>query len=283
MIVGLIAMYMPKKEEIKNIAKYIDKLDYCFLLDDSARDNSLICKELTEKYPEKVEYYMNPCNIGLVGSVNNGFKMAIEKGADWVLVMNPDGTFQNDSISIFRKYIVTNITDNVGIICPRFNIDRHPREAGSGTREVKYPDMTGCLYNTKILSAIGFYDVNTYFYGLDLEYCLRVMKNGYKIIECSEAVLDHKPADTFNVKFFGKTIMKCGIDTPQRYYYQFRSAYYICKKYRSFYCFAFHVYKWLKAVFFFDNKNEYFKMIKLGIHDAKCGFYGNFRDREDTI
>lgn len=280
MIIGLIAMYMPKPNEIGNISKYIGELDYCYLLDDSAQDNSAVVQNLLDENPSKVEYYMNPYNMGLVGSVNNGFRMAIEKGADWVLVMNPDGTFQNNAISIFKKYISQNYTEDVGIICPVFNIDRRPKEAGIGTREVRYPDMTGCLYNTRILSQIGFYDQKTYFYGLDLEYCLRVKKNGYRIIECSEAVLNHKPAETYDVKLFGKTIFKCGKDTPQRYYYQFRSAYYIWKKYHSFYCFAFHVYKWLKVVLFFDNKKEYYKMINLGINDAKKGFFGNIKDRE---
>ena len=32
-------------------------------------------------------------------------------------------------------------------------------------------------------------------------------KNGYKIIECSEAVLNHYPAETFNVKYLGKRFL----------------------------------------------------------------------------
>lgn len=279
MIIGLVAMYMPQKKEIDNISKYISQLDYCYLLDDSAKDNSKAVDSLIKKFPEKVEYHMNVQNIGLVRSVNNGFKLAIEKGADWILVMNPDGTFKNDAISIFKKYIEKNDIKKVGIICPRYNIDRRPINEGIGTKEVKYPDMSGCLYNAKVLKKIGFYDENTYFYGLDLEYCIRIKKNGYKIIECSEAVLNHKPAETFDIKLFGKTIMKCGKDTPQRYYYQFRSAYYIIKKYHSFYCFAFHIYKVFKVIMFFDDKKEYFKMIRLGIKDAKKGFYGNLKER----
>ena len=280
MIVGLVAMYMPKVEEIDNIKMYLDKLGYCYLLDDSAIDNSKIVEPLVQGFNGKVEYYCNPKNVGLVASVNNGFKMAIDKGADWVLVMNPDGTFQDGAIEAFVKYIENNDTSNVGIIAPRFNIDRRKKSAGKGVTEIKFPDMTGCLYNTEILEKLGFYDINTYFYGLDIEYCLRVRKNGYKIIECSEAVLNHNPAETYNVKLFGRTVFKCGRDNPQRYYYQFRSAYYIHKQYHDFYNFAINFYKFLKAILFFDNKKAYMKMMRLGISDAKKGFYGNIRDRE---
>ena len=79
MIIGLVAMYMPQKKEIDNISKYISQLDYCYLLDDSAKDNSKAVDSLIKKFPEKVEYHMNVQNIGLVRSVNNGFKLAIEK------------------------------------------------------------------------------------------------------------------------------------------------------------------------------------------------------------
>lgn len=279
-IVGLVAMYMPKEAEIVNIREYVDELDYCFLLDDSAKDNSKVVQSLIDNNPDKICYYSNPKNMGLCASVNNGFKMAIEKGADWILVMNPDGTFQKGAFDVFRKYIEENDTPNVGIIAPRYNIDRRPKQAGTGNIEIRYADMTGCLYNAEILEKLGFYDEKTYFYGLDTEYCIRVRKNGYKIVECSAAVLNHHPAETYEVKLFGKTVFKCGIDKPQRYYYQFRSAWYIGMKYRDFRNLAFHVYKWMKVVLFFDNKPEYFRMIRLGIEDAKRGFFGNVNERD---
>ena len=278
-IVGLVALYKPKAEEMKNIEQYVEKLDYCFLLDDSGFDNKKICECLLEKYPGKVEYYLNSCNMGLCRSVNNGFKMAQGKNADWALVMNPDGTFQNDAIGVFRKYLDRFTAKKTAIIAPRFNIDRRKKEPGTGYKRIKYPDMTGCLYNIRILERLGYFDPNTYFYGLDLEYCLRVRKNGYKIIECSEAVLNHNPAKTYELKIFNKAVFKYGKDVPQRYYYQFRSSYYIGKKYNSFYNFAFSIYKFMKVLFLFDHKAEYLKMIKMGIDDARRGFFGNINDR----
>jgi rhamnosyltransferase len=273
-IVGLVPLYKPKSDEIQNIKKYINKLDYCYLLDDSGYQNNEVCSELIEGYSGRVEYILNPENLGLCASVNNGFKLAANMGADWVLIMNPDGTFQNDAISIFKDYLRDYDSEDVAIIAPVFNIDRRPRKAENGHRQIRYADMTGCLYNMKILSILNFYDQNTYFYGLDTEYCLRVRKSGYRIVECSEAVLNHHPAQTFEIKIFNKTIFKCGKDVPQRFYYQFRSAYYINHKYHDFYNIIFHIYKFLKVVFLFDNKKEYMKMIKLGICDAKRNYYG---------
>lgn len=282
MIAGIVALYKPKKNEISNIASYIESLDFCFLMDDSGIDNYPLFRELFDKFPNKISYVLNSENLGLVKSVNKGFSLAIDKGADWILVMNPDGKFQKDPIRIYKKFLSGNDMNNVSILCPRFNIDRRPKEAGNGLKRVKYPDMSGCLYNAKVLKKIGYFDEKTYFYGLDLEYCIRAIESGYKILECSELVLNHKPGNTFELKFWGHTFFRCGIDVPQRYYYQFRSAYYIFKKYKNFYCFAFHVYKFFKVILFFKNKAEYIRMMHMGIYDAKRGFFGNISERPNN-
>ena len=281
-IIGIIPLYQPKRQDFPNILKYINELDYCFLLDDTGKDNSFLCREIVNVNPDKIKYVCNKKNVGLCASVNNGFKLAKEKNADWVLIMNPDGTFQNNAIEIYRQFIDTQDTSSVAIISPVFNLDRRKRTASVGVKSVRFPDMSGCLYNIGLLDELGYYDQNTYFYGLDVEYCIRARKNGYKIIECSEAVLNHHPAETCCVKIFGATVFKYGKDNPQRYYYQFRSGYYIHKKYHDLYNFMFFIYKFIKVVLFFDNKKEYFKMIELGIKDAQKGFYGNIKERNNS-
>lgn len=278
-IVGIIPLFNPTEIEIKNIQSYVNTLDYCFLLDDSGYSNINLCKKLMLLYPKKVEYICNKTNVGLCATVNKGFHLAISKGANWVLIMNPDGTFKNDAISIYRKFIRNNGTEKIGIIAPVFNIDRRPKEAKLGCRAVKYPDMSGCLYNCNILKELGFYDINTYFYSLDVEYCIRVRKSGYQIIECSEAVLNHKPGETYEIKIFGKSIFKCGKDKPQRYYYQIRSGCYVHKKYHDSYNLFMTIYKILKVIFLFNNKLEYFRMILWAYKDAKRGYYGKISER----
>jgi rhamnosyltransferase len=118
-----------------------------------------------------------------------------------------------------------------------------------------------------------------YFDGLDTEYCLRVLKHNYLIMECSEAVLNHHPAITRELKIGNKVIFRYGIDSPVRYYYQFRSGYYLHKKFGDVKNDLFMLYKYLKVVFLFNNKAEYKRLIKLGIQDAKLGYYGKYEEQ----
>lgn len=279
-IIALIPVYMPTNKEAENVYKLIEEVDEIIVLDDSGKSN----KELFEKKSDscRLIYYQNENNFGLTASVNNGFKMARKLGADWILVMNPDGYFEKGSVNNFRNLINSCACDRVAIIAPRYNLERRKRKAGSGSKQIKYPDMAGSLYNVRVLETIGYYDPKTYFYGLDTEYCIRARKAGYKIIECSSALLNHNPAVNYEVALLGHKVFSCGKDTPQRYYYQFRSKYYIYKKYHNFHSWFSGVAKLLKVILFFDNKKEYFKMIKLGIYDAKQGFYGNINDREEN-
>lgn len=280
-IAGIVSLYKPTPLYISNIDKYADKLDICFLIDDSGNSNKELFMDFLQKHPNTL-YISNKDNIGLCKSVNIGLKKSYEYGADWVLIMDQDGEFNNDIVQIFRNYILTHTSNKVAIIAPQLNYDRHPRKSKKGYRKIKYPDLSGCLFNISILHRLNYLDENTYFYGLDVEYCIRVRKEGYKIIECSEAVLNHHPAETRTLTLFGKCIFKYGFDKPIRYYYQFRVCYYIYKKYgliRSFRTILFFIYRYLKVILLFENKKEYLKMIRQGIYDAKRGFYGKYDAR----
>ena len=276
-IIGIVAMYAPKPNDIARIERYVDELDYCILIDDTGKDNESMFTDFLKTH--KAEYIYNEQNIGLCASVNKGFGRACELSADWILVMNPDGSFSNGALKTFREYIERYDTCNVAILCPEYNFDRHPRIASKGTESISYTDMAGSLYNAVLLKKLGFYDTNTYFYGLDTEYCFRVKRQGYKIIRCKEAILNHHPAHTECLKLGNKIIFKYGKDVPERYYYQFRSGYYIHHKYHDFKQDLFMLYKYLKVIFLFDNKSMYLKYIKEAKIDEARKFYGNYKNR----
>lgn len=284
-IVCIVPLYNPTNEEIKNIESYVDTLDYCILMDDSQVEHRNVCSVLLEKYRGRVDYIWNKNNIGLCKSANNGMKAAIKLGAEWILIMNPDSKPHNDIVSVFREYIDKNDTDNIAILAPRYNYDRHRRNIRLGNRKISFVMMSGSMINVKALKRIGFYDERFFIDGLDNEWCLRALRAGYHIIECSEALLDHHPAETREVKVLGKTVFKYGWDRPERYYYQFRGLFLIHDEYHSIYNDLFCLYKLLKCILFFDNKSEYKKAWQIAKKDYKLNYFGKIRDtiREEKV
>jgi rhamnosyltransferase len=280
-IIAVIPFFHPKRDEIDNVTSYLDDLDGCVIMDDSENDNSSMFDMLLKENEGKVYYYWNGKNIGLTASVNKGFKIAIKHEAEWILVMNPDGTFETDALSVYRSFISTHkaAKQTVAVLIPQYNYDRHPRKASSGYKKACYGDMSGSLYNAAVLKKMGFFDEKTYFYGLEEEYCLRVRRNGFKIFQCMEAVINHNPATTNQSKILGLFVFKYGKDAPQRYYYQFRVAFYLLLDHLCLRSLILLVYKSLKVHLFFDQKQEYLRMRKLAWIDYKRGYFGKYESR----
>lgn len=281
-IVCVVPLYNPSKEEIKNIESYIGSLDYCILMDDSQTEHRDVCNDLLEKHHGRVEYIWNKTNIGLCKSANSGMKRAIELGAEWILIMNPDSKPHNDIVSVFREYIDKNNTNNVAILAPQYNYDRHKRDVKVRTRKIKFCNMSGSLMSVKVLKRIGLYDERFFIDGLDNEWCLRALKAGYQIIECSEAMLDHHPAETRKLKIFGKTLFMYGWDKPERYYYQFRGFMLIHDKYKDSYNDFMMAYKYLKSKFLFENRADYQRAWNEAKEDFRRGYFGSYKERNIT-
>lgn len=80
--------------------------------------------ELHKKHHGNVEYYTNEESIGLCASVNMGILKIMEKKAECVLIINPGGTFSNNVLEVYRKYIGNNNREDVANIAPIFNLPK---------------------------------------------------------------------------------------------------------------------------------------------------------------
>ena len=280
-IYAVVPVYNPKDAEIYNIMSYISKFDGTIIMDDSETNNDSAFKFLYDNPDLNCRYYWNGQNIGLTRSVNKGFKHAIDMGATWILVIDQDGRFATDIVSVYRTFLEKDSRnlDRLAVLLPQYNYDRHPRKKKNGFRRAKYGDMSGSLYNVNVLKALDFFDENTYFYGLEEEYYLRVRRNHYNIIQCMEAVINHNPAHTETYMVLGVFPFRYGKDEPERYYYQFRVAFYILLQRYGIRSLILLVYKSLKIYLFFDRKQEYLEMRRKAWIDYKRGYFGKYESR----
>lgn len=273
-IVCIVALYHPNTKELHEISRYIKYPDLTLLLDDSETSNQQLVTEYLSDFSDQYSYLWNEKNIGLCASVNRGIAYAIERKADWILLMNPDSAFETNILAAFRKYIASHETENICALAPQYNYDRHQRQPYRGTRLIKWANMSGTLLNTRLLKEIGSYDERLFIDGLDVEWCTRARKMGYRIIEIGEAVLYHHPAFTREFSVGNKVLFRYGWDKPERYYYQFRSYWYIIKKYHDIDSVKWFLIKLCKVILLFENKKEYFEMFMKGVRDVKRENWG---------
>lgn len=274
-IVTIVSLYNPTDRELETIQGYLPYLDRCILMDDSeCCEKSLIIEDFFKK--SDVEYIWNGGNIGLSRSLNKGIDKAREYGAEWILFMDSDSNFFTNIISVYQEYITMHDTLQIAMLVPQHNYNRHKRHPEKGERLVKKAMLSGCLFNVSVLEHIGIFDERFFIDGLDYEWCERAIKNGYKIVECREAVINHNPAIEKQIRILGKVILRYGWDTPVRYYYQFRAMFLLHKLYGDIFLDMSMLFKPIKAFLLFDKRRDYFLAWKQAKADSKSGYYGRY-------
>lgn len=273
MIAGVVVFYNPKECEVNHVLGYIEKVDILVAIDNSKESIKATLDRILISYQKKVLYRHFPNNIGLSAGFNYGIKISSENGCDWTLLMDSDSELINDIIEEYKKVN----TDKAAVIAPIHIHDRSKDKPYNGVKEIKWTMTSGCLYNNNIFKELRGFNEDLFVDGLDIDYCYRAREQGYKIVECGNALLRHYPAETQSFCILGKKIIKYGKSSPWRYYLQVKALVWIFLRYRHFSDFVFLIWKWIKMVLFFDYKGEYFNNMKKGVVDG-IRMYKRYRE-----
>ncbi len=264
---AVVVLYNPGEADYKNILTYSDKVDFVYIIDNSPESHLADISKVIKIDQGHLNYEHHPENLGLCKGMNYGIEKLYEKGCMWAFTMNSDSYFVNDVVGIFRHYVKKNDCNDIVLLAPLYNFDRHKAVPYTGSKVIKRAMMSGNYVNIELFKKLnGFLEV-LFVDGLDNEFCIRARKNGYKIVECGQAIMEHMPCQTRERKIFGKTILY-GYDSPKRYYGHARSLAYIVKKYKTTYELMFYFYKLFKIIFLFDNKKEFLQQYWKGTKDG---------------
>jgi GT2 family glycosyltransferase len=207
------------------------------LVDNGSTDGSV--ESLRKLYPD-MEIIENLNNLGFAAGNNVGIRKAIEKGADYVLLLNNDTTVNKDFLN--NLITVAKNDDMIGIAGPiiryysepenswfekgkinwfSFNIATHTKITDD--KEVVSTDfMTGCAFLIKkaTIEKVGFLTDEYFFYFEDVDYSLRAKNAGFKIVVTPLSKIYHKVSATASKKF-----------KPESLYYANRNRFWIIKTY----------------------------------------------------
>lgn len=256
---AIVVLYNPEEDDLKNIEDYANKVNITLILDNSLENNLEKINKHVDVDMKSIIYWHFDENIGLSKAMNKGLNYLKDNGCDWALTMDFDSSFNNNILDVYREYIKKHNCNDVAILAPQFNYSRHPATSKKTYTQRSWVMLSGNYHNLQIFSKMGGFLEDLFVDGLDIEYGLRVNKKGYKIVECGQAILNHKPGTEYNVKFFNHTMFRYGKHSPKRYYYQAESLAFIIKNYRTLHEIELYLWKFSKIFLFFDNKKMYIK------------------------
>lgn len=183
------------------------------IVDNKSTDDSV--KIFKESLSEEI-LICSDKNLGFAGGNNLGIKYALSKMADYVLLLNNDTVVEKDFL--IKMIDTISQDEKIGAVCCKilyhsnkdiiwfaggyidwFNfLGKHTgfREKDIGKYDIKrnVDFATGCvlLLSSEVISKAGYLPEEYFMYFEDVDYCIKIMDEGYKIIYAPGAVIYHK-------------------------------------------------------------------------------------------
>jgi rhamnosyltransferase len=281
-IAGVVVLYNPDKECIKNINSYLDQVNFLYLVDNSKIQNTELCNKLI--LSSKVKYIANEMNLGIAHALNQAVVLAKQDNFSFLLMMDQDSSADSELIRYYADYLSSNDISKLGILSPVVvYLPEIINTDSTSIKEIEVAITSGCLLNLNASQKSGPFDEKLFIDYVDFEYCLRLRKMGFSIIQIGKAKIYHQLGNLEKRDFLFKTIYVTH-HLPTRYYYRTRNRLYVDKKYiSSFPLFVlkdFFVFlnELLKIIFFEEKKSLKIKLILYGFYDFLLSKYGKFEN-----
>lgn len=277
-IAGVVVLYNPSIDVSFNIASYAAEIEMIYMVDNSEVTNQEVKAELL-KFKNGL-YISNEGNKGIATALNKAALLALRNGFSHLLTMDQDSSFPLEHSGKLIKSLDEVKKLKVGILAPLHHINNAEIIIPPGKfLEVRGVMTSGNLLNLKAFADIGKFEEKLFIDYIDHEYCLRLRKSEYLIIQCNDVYLNHKLGNT--TRHSPLKITATHHNYIRRYYIT-RNRLYVAWKYKFFdpkygiqelvYFFS----EFIKIVLVEKNKLLKAKSVIMGIRDFIIGRYGKY-------
>ena len=232
-VYGVIVTYKPNVEILeKCVNSLVNQVDKLIILDNTPGKFQLLENFRKKQNIEIV--YLND-NYGVAYAQNLGIKKALEEGVDFILISDQDTIYPLDYV---EKMLECFKEDKVAAAGPLF-IDAHTGKVQffvkkgligfkkiypkTGKHEVLQLIASGTIINAKFIPEVGLMKEELFIDWVDMEWCWRAVKKGYKIIGNADVVIKHFHGEK-SKKFLTKNIT---LKSCIRNYYTIRNGIYL--------------------------------------------------------
>jgi len=168
-------------------------------------------------------------NVGGSGGFATGIQTAINRGADWVWLMDDDAQPRSDALE--QLMAVADKPDTVyGSLAVSGDDTAWPTpllDSSAGANRVNdVPDVArvafvpflGFMIHRDLIQRIGLPDAGFFILGDDFEYCQRARQQGSDIVVVGRSRIDHPKAQRHPIRVPGRTITYLTLPPWKRYY-----------------------------------------------------------------
>lgn len=234
-------------------------------------------------------------NLGFAGGNNLGIRCALDRGAEYVLLLNNDTVVDKNFLS--EMVNVAGSDKNIGMVGAKIffysELNRIWFAGGKINRLLTKGEMvgynqidkgqydtiretdfiTGCclLVKKEVIEKIGLLPEEYFLYFEDTDWCLNARRNGYKCVYAPKAEIWHKAS------------VGLGLGSPTYIYYNIRNGLLLAKRNAPFLIMAivymdsfWRIVKQIFKYFFIPSKRTWAKFVFKGIEDFYLGRTGKY-------
>jgi GT2 family glycosyltransferase len=182
------------------------------VLDNASTDGS--AEAIRQQFPDAHLVSLTQ-NLGYAGNNNVGIQAALEMGADWVFVLNEDTLLDPDCISklvevgesdgkigvlgplVYHADEPSVIQSAGGVITPQWDaiqigMNEDDRGQYAQPMDVGYISGCGILVRSNAIKQNGMIDARYFYYWEETEWCIRLNRAGWRIVNVPAAKMWHK-------------------------------------------------------------------------------------------
>lgn len=225
-IAAVVVLYNPGRQVLENVDSIKDQLRAVIVVDNSDKNENLILSEL--KLRKNVILIQNSGNIGIASALNQAARCAINQGFEFLLTLDQDSRPHPGMIDV----LLSCYEAGVGMVVP-FLLLRPGLEAQGINRN--HPVLTamtsGSLLRLTVYEHAGPFRDEFFIDFVDIEYCLRLQKFGYKVIQAGNARLEHN----VGTRIGSGAWLSVTTHSPLRKYYKTRNRLQVWKEFGRIY------------------------------------------------
>ncbi len=225
MIAAVIVTFNPPGNVAENIKSIASEVDQIVIVDN--KSDVAVCQALEIVRSEmqgKLECIWNDANKGLAAALNQGIRRALEKGAEWVLLLDHDSRPMPGMVKTMLQawqsapapekiaLIAPNIRDENTTTATRYLISQG--KFGFRRAVLDQPVLrnaltvitSGSLIKASAFKDAGLMPESFFIDCIDHYFCLRLKQTGFDILIVRDAILRHRLGEKTTHRLAGATV-----------------------------------------------------------------------------
>ena len=216
-----IVLFNPELERLKlnisNICQQVSKIVFV----DNASSNLSEIRELILQYKD-IELICNDTNRGIACALNQIFEYALSQGFEWVLTLD-QASWVDSYLIVKYNSVLEKESSEIGVLSPNIidiNVDKNNIKTylGEGVQEIRRCITSGSLTRIECWNRVGKFDELLFIDEVDFDFCERVAKTDYKILQVNDTYINHEIGNSKIINFLGLKIRVLNHNAFRKYY-----------------------------------------------------------------